>query len=377
MSSCALRKFADGVLRTLLPLIVLAASALAAELRGTSAEPRDISAAIEVVRAKYNLPACASAVVENGRIIAIGATGLRRVDREVRVTTGDIWHIGSCTKSMTAALIGVLVDSGKLRWDMTVSEALPGVPFNEGWRKVTIWHLITQRSGISGMSRGEWQSTETGKSTPRDQRAAFAKMLLAKSPAEPPGKFSYSNAGYGLLGAIIEQAADCSYEDMLGAHIFAPLALKTAGFGAPATPGKLDQPWGHYRSGDRLSPATPSPENQFPPALAPAASVHMSLADFARYAAWVSTGEPRIVQAETFAHLQTPPEGSSYAGGLWKTELPGIGGAAVSHCGHMGGFFAVFHAGRRRTCVTVFNTEGGGWEWIGDEIAAVALKAAR
>ncbi|MEO6740096.1 MAG: serine hydrolase domain-containing protein [Chthoniobacteraceae bacterium] len=357
------------MLRRLLPLFTLVTSLLAAE-------PRDISAELEPLRAKYNLPACASAVVENGSITAIGATGLRRSDRDVRVTLGDIWHIGSCTKSMTAALVGILVDAGKLRWDMPISETLPDVPCDPGWRKVTLWHLVTQRSGIAPMSRGEWRTLGAGKGTPREQRATFAKMLLGHAPAKAPGKFEYSNSGYGLLGAIIECAADMGYEDLLRAKIFAPLGLKTAGFGAPATPGKLDQPWGHYRKGDQLMPAEPSPENQFPPALAPGACVHMSLTDFARFAAWISTGEPRIVKAETFAHLQTPPDDSAYAGGLWTTELPGIGGAAVCHCGHMGGFFGVFHAGRNVACVSVFNTEGGGWEWLGDEIAAVALKAA-
>jgi CubicO group peptidase (beta-lactamase class C family) len=351
--------------RRILPLFALAASALAAE-------PRDISAELEAVRAKYKLPACASAVIEGGRIVAIGATGLRRSDRDVRVTTDDIWHIGSCTKTMTAALIGMLVDEGKLRWDMPVPDALPGVPFHAGWRKVTLWHVITQRSGIAQMG-----VLDAGKGTPREQRATFAKMILARAPAQPPGKYAYSNSGYGLLGAIIERAADTTYEDMLRKRIFEPLALKTASFGAPATPGKLDQPWGHRRKGDKLTPVEPSPVHQFPPALAPAASVHMSLADFARFAGWVSTNEPQLVKPATFKHLQTPPADSAYAGGLWTTELPGIGGPAVCHCGHMGGFFAVYHAGPVRACVSVFNTEGGGWEWLGDELAAAALNAAR
>ena len=354
----------------LLAFFALAASALAAE-------PRDISAELEIVRLKNKLPACASAVIEGGRIIAIGATGLRRTDRDVPVTIADIWHIGSCTKSMTAALIGVLVDSGKLRWDTPIPEALPGVPCDPGWRAVTIEHLVTQRSGIAAMSRGEWRTLDAGKGSASDQRATLAKILLARAPAQPPGKFTYSNSGYGLLGAILERATGSSYEELLRKHIFAPLRLTTAGFGAPATPGKIDQPWGHYRNGDQLMAASPVPENQFPPALAPAASVHMSLPDFARYASWISTGEPRLVKPATFAHLQTPPDDSAYAGGLWETELPGIGGKAVSHCGHLGGFFAVFHAGRTRACVSVFNTEGGGWEWLGDEIAATALRAAQ
>jgi hypothetical protein len=91
----------------------------------------------------------------------------------------------------------------------------------------------------------------------------------------------------------------------------------------------------------------------------------MSLTDFVCYAAWISSGEPRLVKPETFAQLQTPPEGSSYAGGLLKSVLPGIGGEAVCHTGHMGGFFAVFYADKHRACVGVFNTEGGdgsGWE---------------
>jgi len=254
---------------------------------------------------------------------------------------------------------------------------LPGVPSDPGWRNVTIEHLVTQRSGIARMAPGEWRKLQVPGSSPRAQRAAFARMLLAQAPAEPPGKFAYSNSGYGLLGALLEHATDTSYEDLLRRHIFTPLELKTAGFGPPATPGKLDQPWGHYRRAAGLTPTAPSPENQFPAALAPAASVHMSLAEFAKYAGWLASGEPRLVKPETFIRLQTPPEGSSYAGGLWKTELPGIGGDAVCHSGHMGGFFGVFHAGRGLACVSVFNTEGGGWEWLGDEIAAVALKVAK
>jgi len=348
---------------------------VACTISASATEPRDISPELETIRARYKLPACAAAVIKDGQITTIGATGLRRADRDVRVTTADLWHIGSCTKSMTATLIGVLVDAGKLRWDTTLPEALPDVPCHPAWRQVTVWHLVTQRSGIGSISREEWQKLDAMGGPPSEQRVNFARLLLAHAPAEPPGKFAYSNMGYGLLGAIIERASGKSYEDFLWASIFVPLGLKTAGFGTPATPGKLDQPWGHRRNGDRLAPVDPTPENQFPPALAPAACVHMSLADFAHYAAWVSTGQPHVVKAGTFAQLQTPPAGSSYAGGLWQSELPGIGGEAVCHTGHLGGFFAVFYAGRHCACVTVFNTEGGGWEWLGDVVAAAALKA--
>ncbi len=358
-------------------LIQIAAASLS--ITAFAAEPLNLSPTLEPIRAKNNLPACGVAIIDATGIVAIGVTGKRRVDRAPEVTNEDLWHIGSCTKSMTAALVGMLVDEGKLRWDMAVTEALPDVPAHAGWKAVTIDHLLTQRSGIPGMSPGQWRTGEAGDGTPRAQRAKFAAQLLATPPARAPGKFAYSNSGYGLLGAIIERAANRSYEVLLRERIFEPLKLATANIGAPGKTGEWNpsQPWGHYRRGDALSPATPSPDNQFPPALSPAACVHMSLRDFAHYAWWVSVNEPALLKPGTFRKLQTPPEGSSYAGGLWVTELPGTGGPCVCHSGHMGGFFGVFHSGKKQACVTVFNTEGGGWEWLGDELATAALKALR
>jgi len=69
--------------------------------------------------------------------------------------------------------------------------------------------------------------------------------------------------------------------------------------------------------------------------------------------------------------------GSSYAGGFWKTEMPGIGGDAMCHYGHLGGLFAAFYVGTDQVCVTVFNHEGSSWEWLGDEIASAALNASQ
>src|SRR3954470_718970 len=130
---------------------------LAFTLSASGAEPRDISKELEVVRAEYKLPACASAVVKNGQIVAIGATGLRKADEDVRVTIADSWHLGSCTKSLTAVLVGVLVDAGKLRWEMPISEAFAGVPCHAAWGKVTVWDVVTQRGGLGNSPRIVWQ----------------------------------------------------------------------------------------------------------------------------------------------------------------------------------------------------------------------------
>ena len=360
----------------MLRVLLLIISGLAMCTLAVSAEPRDISPELEAVRVKYKLPGCASAVIEKGRITAIGASGIRQAGRNAPVTTADIWWIASCTKAMTATLVGMLVDAGKLRWDMPIPEALRGMPCDASWRKITVWDLITHRSGLGQVWMPE--AGFSGLFSPREQREMFARSLLSHAPEETPGKFSYSNAGYGLLGAILERASGETYEELLRKRIFTPLSLESAGFGPPTMQlGRLDQPFGHRRQGDRFLPVDPSISGRYPSMLTPAAGVHMSLEDFARYAAWISGNEPVLVKPETFARLQTPPAGESYAGGLWKTKMPGIGGAAVCHTGTMGGFFAVFYSSRDCACVSVFNAEAIGWEWQGDEITAAALNASR
>lgn len=343
--------------------------------RALAGELVDLAPVLEKLRREHGLPGCAAAVMEGGKITAMGATGVRKSDEDVGVTTGDVWHIGSCTKSMTAVLVGMMVDAGKLRWKQSVAEAFAGVPCDPAWDKITVWDVVTHRAGMES-----WPSSLTvyPQRSPGENRVRFATALLSRPPAAVVGKSLYSNAGYGLLGAMLERVSGESYESLLQHHIFEPMGLKTAGFGAAATPGKVDQPWGHRRHGDRLEPVEPTPDSQFPLVLAPAGCVHLSLAEFARYAEWFSQNEPRLVTPETFARLHTPPEGFNYAGGAWESELPGIGGRALAHVGHMGGSFAVFYSGRDRdlACVAVFNTQGNGWEWLGDVIVEAVLKTA-
>src|ERR1035441_3206399 len=78
--------------------------------------------ALEVIRKKHDLPALAVVVVKDGRICDRAAVGIRKVGKSAPVTMNDVFHIGSCTKSMTATLTAMLIDEGKLRWDSTIAE---------------------------------------------------------------------------------------------------------------------------------------------------------------------------------------------------------------------------------------------------------------
>src|SRR5215510_9039420 len=111
------------------PLLVTG-TILDVSIYGVGAAPAGSSAAdstsvIEAIRKKHELPALAIMVVKDGKICDRAATGVRKFGNPARVTTNDVFHIGSCTKSMTATLAAILIEEGKLRWDLTLAEVFP------------------------------------------------------------------------------------------------------------------------------------------------------------------------------------------------------------------------------------------------------------
>src|SRR5262245_30678632 len=106
-------------------LIALLVLPLASAVR-VSAEPvEDISMLLATVREEHAVPGIVAAVANSDGIIALGAAGNRKNKTNSPVTTDDSFHLGSCTKSMTATLCAMLVEDGKLKWSTTVAESFP------------------------------------------------------------------------------------------------------------------------------------------------------------------------------------------------------------------------------------------------------------
>jgi len=94
----------------------------------------------------------------------------------------------------------------------------------------------------------------------------------------------YSNIGYAIVGAMIEEYCDLIWEDEIRNNIFLPLNMRSAGFGPPATEGLIDNPWGHRRLRLlRLQSIPPGIGADNPPAIAPAGAVHCSPIDLVSF----------------------------------------------------------------------------------------------
>lgn len=329
------------------------------------AAPRDVSAELSKLLEDSPVPGLVAAAVLNGEIVATGAAGIRKLGAPEKVTIADRFHLGSCTKSMTATLGAMLVEEGKLKWDTRPGEVFEKVAIHEGYREVTLRHLLSNTGGVPHEVDGKlWAELWKREGEPREQRMLLVRGMLGKEPSAKPGERDiYSNAGFAIAGAMMEVKSGEPYEQLITRRLFEPLGIRSAGFGAPATPGKVDQPYGHRIGGAGLEAIDPQPHGDNPPGIAPAGTVHMTVSDFARYAAFhLGAGPKDLLKPETLALLHEPTPVSDYALGWKVVERDWAGGTALTHIGTNTMFHAVIWLAPEKGFGAVAMSNHGGKE---------------
>ncbi len=291
---------------------------------------------LEPLRATGKVPALTAALILDGKLRGVGAVGIRKGGSPVPVRGTDLWHIGSCTKPMTATLAAMQVDRRKAQWEMTIAEVLPELRdlMDPSYQDVTLAQLLSHRGGFPAQANTKlWDDAWAQRGTPTEQRYEFAKALLAREPEAPPNsKFIYSNQGYAVAGVMLEKITGQTWESLMRDQVFRPLMMTMSGFGVPGTVGQLDQPWGHKWKNGKLEPQ----QVDNPPAIAPAAGVHCTIWDFARFAMFNlngANGEGRLLRPETFSRLYTPPAGQEYALGWSRQDRVWAQGHTLNHHG--------------------------------------------
>jgi CubicO group peptidase (beta-lactamase class C family) len=246
----------------------------------------DISPDIEKLLENSLVPSLSVAAVVDGKIIAAGAAGIRKKGSPEKVRLTDKYHIGSCTKSMTATLAAILIAEGKNTWDTTIGQVFEGFKIHPDYRKVSVRQLLTNTGGTPvDIDSILWSELWKAEGTLTDQRLQLLKGIISNPPKYPPGtKYEYSNAGYSIAGALLEKVTGDSFENLLKEKLFDPLGMSSAGFRAPAENGKVTQPYGHIKKWFRVTPTDAEPGGDNPAAIAPAGAVHSSVLDLARYA---------------------------------------------------------------------------------------------
>jgi CubicO group peptidase (beta-lactamase class C family) len=310
------------------------------------------------IRDEHHLPGLIGAIVMNNRLAAIGALGIRKIGSSDPIRVTDQVHLGSCTKAMTATMIGTLVDEGKLSWATTISDVFPDVAaqLHDDFQAVTLSHLLTHRAGLP--HDGRWWRL-SGETTTAQRRELLTSMLGGAPLSRPGSTYAYSNVGYALAALMSEQVTGQSWEALMRTRLFEPLGMGSAGFGSPGHAGRVDQPWGHRPVGDEVRPT----QQDNAPAMAPAAGVHCSVPDWAKFAAAHlrgARGQAKLLKRSTFRALQTPPPGMDYAGGWLIFDRSWAGGRALNHGGSNESWYAVVWLAPARDFGILTATNQGG-----------------
>jgi CubicO group peptidase (beta-lactamase class C family) len=343
----------------------------AAPAAGTLGDAR-LPEILEWARASQELPAMSAMVLRDGEVVERAAVGRRSMDATAQVTTEDRWHLGSITKSMTSTLAALLVEDGLIEWDTTPVEVWPELAndFHAGFRDITLRQFL---SHTSGMKRDDEFSgaSDNAAGTLMEKRRRWAAELLGQSPAYDDRRWSYSNAGYVVAGAMLEARAQTPWETLMQTRVFAPLGMTRSGFGAPGTASLLDEPWGHISRSSGYDAVAPGPGADNIRALGPAGLAHSTLDDMARFLGAHldgARGVPNLLTIDSYEVLHTPVS-ADYAFGWWRQVNPTLDVSLMRHGGTNQRWFAeCWFAPDRNVAVVVF-TNGGG------ERAAAAIQA--
>lgn len=217
-----------------------------------------LRSALESALAEAGAPGAQAAVVFGDGSLWTGATGNSTADLPMKDEL--LMAIGSVTKVYTAALVLDLADDGILSLDDPLTRWVPDALNADG---VTIRHLLLHTSGIAS-----------------DDPALPA-------VCEPGTCQSYSNSGYGYLGAVIESATGADYADVLRGRILAPLGLGSTFFPGQET---LDGEPAMGHQGDDEALADDAATSGGPSSRGASGGIVATAADTARFAHALFTG---------------------------------------------------------------------------------------
>ena len=314
--------------------------------------PAELTGATERLAAAFDSKGHMSGVVllaKDDRVFFRRAYGKASLAYDVPMTLDTRLSTASIGKSFTAVAIAQLIDAGKLSFDDTVGKVLPDYPDATVREKVTIRQLLTHTSGLGDhYDHPKWPILRARITTVGGYMDLVKDRPLASQPGE---KYEYSNAGYVLLGAIVEKLSGQDFYDYVRDQIFIPAGMTNSFYPiADAEEPRMATPLTEFRNrGDtgyvfKLGrPRTSILENAARGGPQGGASVtgdDLMAFDIAFHNAKLTS--PEMVK------LMTTPSGPSVSGrrGVIANERPGLGMQVISlnghtKLGHAGGDFGI------------------------------------
>ncbi|MGH9971180.1 MAG: serine hydrolase [Pyrinomonadaceae bacterium] len=196
---------------------------LAAGLQVAQAQPAPLTGFDDYVNKAikdWEVPGVAIAIVKDDRIVFAKGYGVRELGKPSPVDEHTLFAIGSSSKAFTAALIAMLVDDGKLKWDDPATKYLPGFQLYDPYvtREMTVRDLLSHRIGLE---RGDllWYASAY------DRNEILRRIRYLKPTNSFRAKFGYQNIMFLAAGQIVPSVTGKNWDDFLRERIFVPLGM--------------------------------------------------------------------------------------------------------------------------------------------------------
>jgi len=259
---------------------------------------RDLTAGVSSAQRRWRSPGVSAGVVREGELVWSAHVGAARLGEgadgtgaSVAATDSTQFMIGSVTKTFTALVVMALRDEGRLSLDDSLDAHVPGTRH----ARIQLRQMLAHASGLQREPIGNiWESLSA------PEREAFLVGVEEAEQVLPAHHaFHYSNLAYGLLGQVVERVTGQDWETVVRERVLDPLGMARTGL-VPADDrahGYQVDPWAGTAREEPLFTLN---------ATAPLGGLWSSVADMARYAAYLADPDDRVVSPETIDEMCRP-----------------------------------------------------------------------
>jgi CubicO group peptidase (beta-lactamase class C family) len=310
---------------------------------------------LDAVVARYHLPGIALGVIEHGQVVYVGTRGETVAGSGHRITPHTLFKIASNSKAMTTALLGRLVDEGKLHWNDPVTKYLPDFRMHDPWvtKHMRVADLLTHSSGLPEGGGDLMLWPEPNAFTRAD---IIHGLAFIKPGYSFRSKYQYDNLLYVVAGEVAAAAGGAPYETLMRREVFQPLGLGRCQVGQWNRDAVGDVAEPHYHEGGRNIPMREDGAGIPAITSAPAGGIRCDLDDMLVWARnwlaptpaqlqWLSARQRHVLQSP---HMLIPVSGQrrewdhshimAYGYGWRMTDVDGSW--TVWHTGTLGGMYS-------------------------------------
>lgn len=185
---------------------------------------KQIDSITEKVLKTFDVPGIAVAVVKDGKLIHEKGYGVASLNTKKKVDEHTRFAIASNSKAFTGAALGILVDSGKIKWTTLVTDIIPEFKLYAPYvtENFIIADLLTHRSGL-GLGAGDlmfWPGMPDF-----SKQEIIHNLRYLKPVSQFRTKFDYDNLLYMVAGEVVARVSGMSWEDFVESHIMKPLGM--------------------------------------------------------------------------------------------------------------------------------------------------------